>query len=562
MTDKKSSSGKDDTKPGEKRPHATLDLRATEVGKQKAASASSSKSDIAKGSGAGSAKSSETTKPGGKTNPASSTKSNAQTPHGDRDVRKSGGGFFSHMAAGIIGATLTLVGSSFLPPIGDPDPTTSATDTSVLEQRLAALENAQPAGTNAGAALPTDLVEKLNAAEQRLTELTKISAELESLKSQQSTLVAETESLSKKVSQNDAPGSATSRLIALEQQLKTLSAAAAPGDGDATSSSIPQLAAITGRLADLERTLTNQMTALRDGVAQDVEKRIATTAEASVAAQAGTERMDRELSIVKTDTARFNQQLEGLKATSKSIADKLRVVQEETGTLSSNLSSLKDDVTVQLGKTAKPDDIAAAVKGVKENLAELKNKVESVVATEDARSQNAKQIVLSLELANLKRALSRGQSYATELESVKSAATGTFDFSVLEKFKNDGVPTLPKLQSDFEPLAYKIINAESVPADGSVFDQLLAGAKSVVQIRKVKHNPDDKGVEATVARMDAALKDGALGNVIAESKKLSPQAATPAQEWLDQVASLAQVNEAMAKIDQELKQSLRGDPKS
>ncbi len=572
MTDKKGTPGKDQSKPGEKRPHATLDLKATEV-RDKATSA---KAEMGKSSaGATAAKSTPASEtPGAKpaekpAAPPAKPDATAKKPDAkseansgaksikDVAAKKSGGGFFSHMAAGIVGAALTLVGANTILPMTGHAPTAPSVNTSALEQRLAAIENAGPNTGNGAVGIPADLAEKLTAAEERFAAVDKISAELAAIKSQQSEMAEQAADLDKKVSSNAAPDSATGRLASLEQQLKTLSAAALTGDGD-TASAVPQLAAITGRLADLERTLANQMTALRNGVAKDVEKRIATTAEASVAAQTGTERMDRELATVKTDTARFSQQLEVLKAGAKNVTDKLRVVQEETGSLRSDVNNLKDDLSAKIAKTAKPSDIQTAVTSVNSQIAALASKVDNVVATEGERAETAKRIVLSIELSKLKNALDRGQSYSAELASVREVAPASFELTTLDKYRKEGVATLPKLQSDFRSLAYKIIDAETAPVDGSIVDRFFASAKSVVRVRKVNHAADDASVEATVSRMGTALEDGDLEAVMREAKKLPAQSSAPAADWLDQVNALSQVNATLAKIDEQLKNALVG----
>lgn len=582
MTSKKDVPNQDKNKPGEKRPHATLNLKATElkssekqsanpkdvktIGDKTRAQAGDRKPDAKPTTAQTTAKSATNEKQKTTSTSATGDKKTSKTSSTTQNKpvetpRKSGsgvGGFLSHMAAAIIGAAGTLFAAdSILPSLLNGAPGASA-NLSGLEQRLAQLEKSSSQTTPGANGGPSRaLTEQLAATDARLAELEKISAAFSDLKTQQDNFAEQAKALTEKVEQRADPESAEGRLASLEGQLKVLSEAV-PADGNGKVTAIPQLAAITGRLADLEKTLGNQMTALRTSVAKDVEKRITTTAEASVAAKSGTERLDRELATVKTDTAQFSQQLATLRADTKRVSEKLRAVQDETGALRSNLNSLQDDLTAKVAKSAKPADIAAAVTGVSAKIASLSSKLDNVVATENERTENAKKIVLSLELANLKRALSRGQTYATELAGVKSVADTSLDLTILEKYKNDGVPTLPQLQSAFRPLAHRIIDAETTPEDSSVIERLLSGAKSVVRVRKVNHAPDDKSVEAVVSRMDTALQDGDLTTVMSESKNLSSQATTPAQDWLDQAQALAQVNTTLASLEKQLKQSLGG----
>jgi hypothetical protein len=122
------------------------------------------------------------------------------------------------------------------------------------------------------------------------------------------------------------------------------------------------------------------------------------------------------------------------------------------------------------------------------------------------------------------------------------------------------VPTTVDLSREFRTLTGPMLDADGDPTDGSVVDRLWAGAKSVVRVRKVSHTADDKSTEAVVARMEQALKDNRLGDVIARSQELPPQAATPAKAWLAKVDARASVERAIATIESQLKSSLAGAP--
>ena len=100
------------------------------------------------------------------------------------------------------------------------------------------------------------------------------------------------------------------------------------------------------------------------------------------------------------------------------------------------------------------------------------------------------------------------------------------------------------------------IDAESESADASVLDRLMAGARSIVRIRKAGHSPDDTSVEAVVGRMEAALEDGRIDEVLAHGKKLPPNAARAAEPWLRRLEARRAADRAMADIEAALKSSL------
>jgi hypothetical protein len=550
--------------PGAKRPHATLDLKATEVKPTPAPSASTSaaSSASAPGDGAGaspspsSAAASSAAKPGSTTasdassKPSSSASSSSgATPPKAASVskpeakpaQKSGGGFFSHLAAGLIGGGLVYAGSAFL----GPDWMPNASSNSNLAARVAALETAPKSDT---------LVAKVDEAETRLAKLEELQQSVAQLTETQQALQNETKTLSEASQKGDAAASAE-RVAKLEEQLSLIASSAPASDGR-----VPQVAALAGKISDLETSVTNQIAGLRKSMPGEIDQRLETTAEASEAAKAAASRLDRELAQLRTDQARGAQQAETQKANMDRLAAAVEAVKEEAGRLSSVVGELRASVDSQLKSVAKPADVSAAVNPVASKLAALEQNVQSVVKSEETRKQNAERIVLSLELSNLKRALDRGQGFAAELEEVKKAAGGQLDLVALERFKDTGVATVPELKAEFRPVMNAVIDADLEPQDGSVIDRLLAGAKSVVRVRRINHEADDTSAEAIVARIEAALNDGRLGDVIAQAKALPQKAQVPIEDWLSRVNARHSVDQALATVETKLKASLSGAP--
>ncbi len=562
-----------------KRPYATLDLKATEIkvtpigeklqptpGTSTAAPtpapapasayasfqasafppAGSAKKDAsaAKQSSAPSASSSTTST----TSASQSTKPAATPPQATTApqtvVVKKRGGFFSHLAASVIGGVVALAGADWaIPQLGQlglqdylPQHGTSR---GADGERLAKLEKQLAAG---------DLSTQLKNAEARLVALEKTTASIPEIAQSQSRLVAETKAaLASAASDAGAPDQ-IERLTKVEDKLRALADA---GASDPAAGRLEQLAALTGKVADLETSMATQLTALRKSVAGDVEARIIAATEASEAAKSGTQRIDRELAGLKTDAARLNERLEISKAEGDRAMENLKQAQQESATLKAALESLRTSV-------AKPSDVTTAVEPVTQKLVTLEANLQTVLKAEEDRRSNAERIVLSLELQNLKRALDRGQKYGPELAEVQKVSNGKLDLSVLDKFKDQGVPTLPDLARDYRATANSLIDADADSAEGSVVDRLIAGAKSVVRVRKVSHNADDKSAEAIAGRMEIALKEGRLPDVIEEAKALSPKAKDAAAPFLEKVAARTSIDSSVAQIETKLKSSLSG----
>lgn len=602
MSNNRDDQKKDPLRPSDpKRPHATLDLKAVEIkGPEQRAEAAKAAASNAPGNVPGASVKSDTkadpkadvksdTKPEAKGSAgaaaaatSTSTAASGKGEAGKADAsahaafkdksqpppremppleRTDGGGgfgrFVSHTLAGVVGGFLALLGADTLGPqlnqLGLPVGQSNSQATEQLGKRISVLEAASKTAPLAAEGA------KLNAA---LDGLNKQTAQLEELKGRvaqlsegQSQLKSEADALATKLASAPGAGATGSdpRIAKLEERLALLSAASANGKANAA---VPELAAVTGKLADLESTMANQIDALRKSVGAEIDTRMGKASEAAEAARSGTQRIDRELAEVKTETTRLGQRMEALKADNERVSETLRVVQEETGKITSGVDALKGDVAAKFKAAAKPDDIAQAIAPMSAKMATLEKNIAGVVTAEENRKANAERIVLSLELANLKRVIDRGLGYAEELAQAKKAAGGRVDLSALEQYKANGVRTLVELQEDFRPLTHRIIAASEESADGGVIDRLLAGAKSVVRVRKVKHSADDDSVEAVVARMDSALEEGRISDFQTLAQKLSDKAKAPAADLFKQVAARAAVDTALKDIESQLKSSL------
>jgi hypothetical protein len=204
--------------------------------------------------------------------------------------------------------------------------------------------------------------------------------------------------------------------------------------------------------------------------------------------------------------------------------------------------------------------VTAATTPLANKLNALQQEVQGVVKGEEERKLTAGRIVLSLELANLKRAIDRGKGYAPELAQARRLSDGSVDLAPLARFADTGVPTPAELRQDFKPVAFKVIDADQQPVEGSIVERLLAGAKSVVRVRKISHESDDKSVEAVVARMETALNEDRLDDVIEQAKALPPAAQDAASDFLAKVKARNAVDQALTSVETQLKASLVSPP--
>ncbi len=598
MTDKKDGPGKGPERsaadgPNPKRPFATIDLKATEVpsatatakagdGSQgataeKIAAASRSSAHAA----AAMAAAAQMTSASGKKPAAAASDTIASdgakgaaaraTPAGPMSASqpRSGSGFgrfVSYVVAGIAGGVLALLGQQFLAlGLGSDGGRPQATSIGGIAPDHAARLNVleKQVRERLAASAPTEGQRAADAGnlarlEEMAKQLASVSETQTKIAAAQATLKDDVGKLSGAV--GPSGGELVNRIAGLEEQLATMARAASANPESAGR--LPQLAQLTGQISDLRAALDTRLQALRKDLIQEIQARTNVSTEAAEAAKAGTKRIDGEVAQMKTDTAKMSERIDLIKAGSDKVEQTLKGLQDEAQSFKTALDGVKTSTSEQIKATAKPTDIALAVTPLATKVTALETSVQSVIKAEEDRKSNAERIVLSLELGNLKRAMDRGHAYAPELAEVKKVAGNRIDVASLEKYQNEGVPSMAELTRNFGTIANAVIDADSQPADGTVVDRLISGAKSVVRVRKTTYSPNDNSAEAVVARMEAALKEQRLQDVIAESQKLSQRALKPAQDWLRKVDARRSVDVALAAIDQALKSSLGAGPAS
>ena len=149
-----------------------------------------------------------------------------------------------------------------------------------------------------------------------------------------------------------------------------------------------------------------------------------------------------------------------------------------------------------------------------------------------------------------------GQPFSSELTSVKKVAGSQVDLAPIARLAETGVPTLADLNKEFRAAADKAMDVESEPENAGVVDRLWAGAKSVVRVRRIDLKPDDKSTEASLGRMQVALNDGRLSDVLEASKDLPAKSLDAMRPFLDKVAARVSVDRALASLETDLKTSI------
>jgi hypothetical protein len=234
----------------------------------------------------------------------------------------------------------------------------------------------------------------------------------------------------------------------------------------------------------------------------------------------------------------------------------VQAAQEEAGSVASAVGELKSTVDQQAKTYAKTADVAAAVTPVTGLISKIEGSLDGVLKKEQERQSHTERIVTALELGNLKRAIDSGQDFADEYDAVNASSSSRLDLKPLEPFKSTGVPSPAELKQEGRPVLLAALDAGTSNPDASVWERLLTSAKSVVRIRKIDVVDGDESFEAVIARIEKALTENRFDEVLAQARKLPPEAFAKIDPWLQKVAARHSVDEAIATVENELKAAL------
>lgn len=284
----------------------------------------------------------------------------------------------------------------------------------------------------------------------------------------------------------------------LREQLAGLSA----GGGSADVESVRQaLVESTDRVDDLTAGLDQAKSDLA-GLKSAVES-------GGAGENAGLQALDAKISEIERSVAALGQNGAAAPVETTAINEKLATV-EAAVTAATTAASATDG---RLGT-------------LEQGVAALQQDVTALTGKVDAQASQPK-VALAIAVSALKAAVDAGGSFASEVEAFAAIAPDAPELAELRTLAEKGVPSQAEIAAEAPAATSAIIAAgRVVDENAGFFERLLSSAESLVKVRPV--GPvEGTGVPETVARMEAALKDGDLARAIAEYDTLpaAPKAA-------------------------------------
>ena len=310
-----------------------------------------------------------------------------------------------------------------------------------------------------------------------------------------------------------------SRIVALEGSIKEMS---------------PKLDGLAGRVAQLETSLKTLAETASEGGS------VATAAAIAQQIAEAEQRLDAKIAAALAEG----------KGASASALEQMR---REIAELKAKFGALAE---AELGTGGSPD-IEPELAALTERIAKLEATLPEIVSAIDKESAGVKSAAVAIAFANLRAAVSDGRPYAAELDTISTLAPSVGDLGVLPAYAETGIPTVPALARSFDAARNNALAAPA--AGGSLVDNLLASAQSLVKIRPIDEATTSDGPAAALARAKAALDQGDLAAAVKDVEALDDATRDAFSAWLGQARARLGADQTLTRLEGVLLVSMGGD---
>ncbi len=225
--------------------------------------------------------------------------------------------------------------------------------------------------------------------------------------------------------------------------------------------------------------------------------------------------------------------------------------------ISNEIAAIRNANAKMVADASRPPDVSAQIKPVIAMLGDLTAKIDGVLGREAGSKAEGRNIALALSLGELKRAVNEGAPYKAELARVQPHAPKSLDLAILTQYANKGIVTHTALRSEFSSVSNKALASEHTAKSGSFMDQLMANAKSMVQVRPTGL-VEGETTGAVLSRMEYKLDRDDLSGALKESGALQGSAKDVMQSWVAKARSRVNGDMVLRALEDKIRNSLAG----
>ena len=226
-------------------------------------------------------------------------------------------------------------------------------------------------------------------------------------------------------------------------------------------------------------------------------------------------------------------------------ASTLQQMQTEIAELKAKIGALAE---AEFG-TSDPVDLQPEMAALAERIGKVELALPDLADAIGKDAAGSKSAAIAIAFANLRASVSDGRPFAAELATINSLSPSASDLGVLPAFADKGIPTLPQLARSFETTKDAALAAATPSPDGSILDNLLASAQSLIKIRRVDEAATGEGPGAVLARAEAELDQWHLAETVKEVETLEGPSRAAFSVWLDQARARLSADETLKRLE-------------
>ncbi len=293
---------------------------------------------------------------------------------------------------------------------------------------------------------------------------------------------------------------------------------------------------VAERIRDLQAglgALSRELAARTEELAGRLQQQFAALDERAKALERLPEQIGQLRSALETSLGELRSQIDALRRAQSTLAARVERVEATEPQLREALGALRDGLAALDGRAG---EISAQLAALGRQVSELR----------EVRARDLGVLLASTEIA---AAANDGRPYAEALELLRRVAGDAPELAEvigpLERFADDGIPTLVELSARFEELA-PAMRGEPETGDEDLLGQTRRNLGSLLTVRRRDEPP--RQADAAIA---AAREHLARGDVAAAAGALAPLAEAgngAAHDWLALVEARGQALDALDRL--------------
>ncbi len=287
--------------------------------------------------------------------------------------------------------------------------------------------------------------------------------------------------------------------------------------------------------------------------------------EANAAKAADTQKVDEEMTSLKTELEKLSAGIDANKSELKAMGERLSAALAKVDEAQTRMTNIEASLAtgastrtaMQATLTSLSSQLSSSSDATSEALARLQADSEALAkrlapVERSLGDVSARELAArALSVSSLKAAVDEGRPFKTELAAVEASAPQGTDFSALKQFQLTGLPSRERLISAFPAIARAMSATLDRPANDDLTETFMSGVRSLVSIRQPGESDADTP-QAALGRLEARVEAGNLAGAMDAYAALPEKTQEAGADWAHKVQARLDADALVARITNEV----------